>query len=89
MAKPSSLRPLLGTKSEHHVGALTPGEVEDRLDWLPSARAVWLAPRLPARARASGLRSTTMMVVAVRAARHWMPMCPSPPAPITAQVVPG
>ena len=30
-----------------------------------------------------------MIVVAVSAARHWMPMWPSPPAPISTQVVPG
>ncbi len=29
------------------------------------------------------------MRVAVMARRDWMPMCPSPPAPITTQVDPG
>ena len=35
------------------------------------------------------LHPTTTIRVAVSAARHWMPMCPRPPAPMTTQVVPG
>ena len=47
------------------------------------------APISLARSRASSLGSTTIMSVGVIALRHWMPMCPRPPAPITTAFVPS
>ena len=57
--------------------------------WLPSATTVSSAPISLASARASGFWSTTTIRVAHIAARAWMPMWPSPPAPWTTAVVPG
>ena len=78
------LRALLGDEVEHDVGAVAVGEVLDRVDLACRRRPrCACAPSCSASLSASGLRSTTMMLVAVSAARHWMPMWPSPPAPIT------
>src|SRR5664280_3776124 len=55
----------------------------------PSTRTVSWAPQSRASFNASSLGSSTTIRVALRARRHWMPMCPRPPAPMTTHVLPG
>src|ERR1051326_2254666 len=93
---PVGLGALLGHEVEDHVRPAAAGQVPDRPPLPraapacpPSATTVWWAPIWLASFSASGLRSTTTIVVAVSAARHWTPMWPRPPAPITTAVVPG
>ena len=82
------LRTLLGNEVEDHVGSAV-RQLLYGVDLAAVSDHGVVRAELPASFSASGWRSTTMMLVAVSAARHWMPMWPRPPAPMTTQVVPG
>ena len=56
---------------------------------LPSAATVVSAPISPASARAFSDGSITMISAGVMAFRHWIPMWPRPPAPMTTARLPG
>ena len=78
------------TKSSTDLGACPAGELAHAVD-VPAVGldTVWCAPHCSASFSASGLRSTAMISAGVSAPRHWMPMWPSPPAPITTALLPG
>src|SRR5438477_263539 len=88
MAHPSASAPCSATKSSTTCAPRPPVSSRTAPACVPSATTVWSAPIWAASLSASGLRSTTMIVVAVSAARHWTPMWPRPPAPITTAGVP-
>src|SRR6266851_5758495 len=83
------VRPCPATKSSTTSAPAPPVRSLTASTWPPSATTVCCAPSCSASLSASALRSTTMILVAVSAARHWTPMWPSPPAPMSTQVVPG
>src|SRR5579859_3168279 len=89
MAHPSASAPCSATKSSTTCAPRPPVSSRTASTCPPSATTVWCAPIWPASFSASGLRSTTTIVVAVSAARHWTPIWPRPPAPITTAVVIG
>ena len=86
---PSSTAPFSPTKSMI-ASAPTPSVISRTVSTcLPSTLTVWSAPTSPASASASSDGSMTMISAGVSARRHWMPMWPSPPAPMTTARVPG
>src|SRR5947209_4017171 len=85
---PSSIAPFSPTKSMI-ASAPSPSVISLTVStWLPSTLTVWSAPTSPASASAFSDGSITMISVAVIAFRHWIPMWPRPPAPITTALVP-
>ncbi len=74
IAKPSFSAPCSATKSSTTSAPAPPVRSLTASTCDPSATTVWLAPSSAASFSASGLRSTTTILVAVSAARHWMPM---------------
>src|SRR5215212_3002518 len=88
MCQASISAPCSATKSSTTV-APPPVMSLTAATWSPSATTVSSAPISAARRSASGFLSTTITRVPVSALRHWMPMCPRPPAPCTTAVVPG
>ena len=86
---PSSMAPFSPTKSMI-ASAPRPSVISLTVStWLPSTLTVWCAPISPASASAGSDGSMTMISAGVMARRHWMPIWPRPPAPITTALVPG